>query len=315
MAIQIRVARIGVASSSPATVSSSGVQEGDLVLLHLRSSNSNLPSVPSGFTKLTESIDSSNTLRIVWKVAGGSEPSDYTTTNGGGTLQMGLLALYSDAGYPLVHDAGASQNNGTFTGTYICPSITTTRNDALLIAFLSFSAAINMSAGSGMTQQYDLAGSSTLACLTESFPTPGATGTRTPTGTGVNSSRTALIAYAEDLSGGFIVLGDVTLSATGTVAVKGEADITLGAITSSAAGLLPPDAPTDFDAVAISGSRIDLSWESDAEMIDGFSIERSPNGTTGWTVINTLGAADRSYSDTGLTQNTQFFYRLRAFRN
>ncbi len=44
----------------------------------------------------------------------------------------------------------------------------------------------------------------------------------------------------------------------------------------------------------------------------GFEIERSANGTTGWALIFTTAANAQAYSNTGLTANTPYFYRVRA---
>ena len=44
----------------------------------------------------------------------------------------------------------------------------------------------------------------------------------------------------------------------------------------------------------------------------GYQIERSPDGTSGWTEIGTTGQGVTSYTDTGLTSATTYYYRVFA---
>ena len=45
---------------------------------------------------------------------------------------------------------------------------------------------------------------------------------------------------------------------------------------------------------------------------DGFKIERSPDGASGWTQIDTVGANVMTYVNTGLACGT-YYYRVRAY--
>jgi fibronectin type 3 domain-containing protein len=74
-----------------------------------------------------------------------------------------------------------------------------------------------------------------------------------------------------------------------------------------------PDAPTGLDAVTYSSSQIDLSWTDNSDNETGFTIERSPNGTSSWEGIATVGANVTTYSDTGLQYATTYYYRVRAY--
>jgi titin len=65
-------------------------------------------------------------------------------------------------------------------------------------------------------------------------------------------------------------------------------------------------------ATAASTSRINLSWTDNASNESGFRIERSPDGTA-FTEIATVGANATSYTNTGLTAATQYWYRVRAY--
>jgi titin len=77
----------------------------------------------------------------------------------------------------------------------------------------------------------------------------------------------------------------------------------------------PPAAPSALAATAVSSSQIDLAWTDNASNEDGFRVERKAASDTAYTEIASLGANTASYSSTGLTANTQYSYRVRAFRN
>jgi len=76
---------------------------------------------------------------------------------------------------------------------------------------------------------------------------------------------------------------------------------------------LGPDAPTSLIATTVSSSQIDLSWADKADDEAGFKIERSLTGITGWSQIDTTSANDTDYSDAGLSANTTYYYRVRAY--
>src|SRR5712692_9708027 len=58
-------------------------------------------------------------------------------------------------------------------------------------------------------------------------------------------------------------------------------------------------------------SQINLSWVDNSDNETGFLIERSSDGTN-FTQIATVGANITSYSDTGLSASTTYYYRVRA---
>jgi len=76
-----------------------------------------------------------------------------------------------------------------------------------------------------------------------------------------------------------------------------------------------PSAPPNLSATPVSSTQIDLTWDDNANDETGYHIERSPNGTTGWREIDTVGANTTTYSDTELECDTEYFYRVRAFRS
>ncbi len=75
----------------------------------------------------------------------------------------------------------------------------------------------------------------------------------------------------------------------------------------------PPTPPSNLTATAVSDSRIDLAWADNAGDESGFKIERKTGAGGTYAEIATVGANVTGYSDTGLTANTQYFYRVRAY--
>lgn len=76
----------------------------------------------------------------------------------------------------------------------------------------------------------------------------------------------------------------------------------------------PLDAATSLSATAVSDTAIDLSWTDNSTDEDGYKVERSLDGSTGWAQIGTTIENDTTYSDTGLSAATQYFYRVRPYR-
>jgi hypothetical protein len=73
-----------------------------------------------------------------------------------------------------------------------------------------------------------------------------------------------------------------------------------------------PLAPSALQAAGISQSQINVEWIDNSSDETGFRIERSDNGTSGWTTIATAGANVTSYPDSGLAENTSYYYRVCA---
>ena len=76
----------------------------------------------------------------------------------------------------------------------------------------------------------------------------------------------------------------------------------------------PPDGdPSNLNATAASFDQINLSWTNGSSNESGISVERSLNGSTGWAEVADRPAGSTSYSDTGLTEKTTYFYRVSAY--
>ncbi len=73
----------------------------------------------------------------------------------------------------------------------------------------------------------------------------------------------------------------------------------------------PPGAPASLTATATSSSQINLSWP-DVVSETGFKIERKTGSGGSYSQIATTGASVTTYSNTGLSSSTTYFYRVRA---
>ena len=79
----------------------------------------------------------------------------------------------------------------------------------------------------------------------------------------------------------------------------------------------PPSAPSGLMATAIATNQINLSWTDNSGDEAGFLIERAPDnaGTPGpWTQAASVSTNVIAYSNTALTENTKYWYRVRAYK-
>ena len=75
-----------------------------------------------------------------------------------------------------------------------------------------------------------------------------------------------------------------------------------------------PTVPTSFSAVYVSGQlEVDLSWESEDVLTGGFSIERKAGTEDSFTEIADLAEETRTYTDTALSLDTTYYYRIKAY--
>lgn len=82
-------------------------------------------------------------------------------------------------------------------------------------------------------------------------------------------------------------------------------------IATATTSTLPPAAPTGLVATASSSSQINLTW-ADVAGETGFKLERKTGLAGSYAQIATIAAGTTIYSNTGLTANTTYYYRIRA---
>lgn len=73
-----------------------------------------------------------------------------------------------------------------------------------------------------------------------------------------------------------------------------------------------PAAPSRLTLGSITSSQMTLSWTDNSSNESGFRIERSLNGSS-YTEIAVVGPNIRSFVNTGLTANTAYYFRVRAY--
>ena len=71
--------------------------------------------------------------------------------------------------------------------------------------------------------------------------------------------------------------------------------------------------PGTLTAQALSSSQVLLNWTDRSATETGFRIERSPVTNTNYTEIATVGANTASFTDSGLSEATTYWYRVRTY--
>jgi glucuronoarabinoxylan endo-1,4-beta-xylanase len=92
-----------------------------------------------------------------------------------------------------------------------------------------------------------------------------------------------------------------TVGADSIVTLDGFASTT--PVTSPPVGLL---------ATAAATSSIQLSWTNNLSGATGYTVQRSPDGTTWTTLTSSLSSSTYTYTDSSLPQNTLYYYRVIA---
>lgn len=119
-------------------------------------------------------------------------------------------------------------------------------------------------------------------------------------------------------SGAFAGSGQVRLSwsigppsdvtTTGATVVPADVTVVINA----------PDAPSNLSVTQGNEDELDLSWTDNADNEDGFRVYRaqSTGSTTGdYTQVADLAANTTSYTDTGLSDGTEYYYRVSAYNS
>jgi len=75
----------------------------------------------------------------------------------------------------------------------------------------------------------------------------------------------------------------------------------------------PPVAPSNLTATAVFTTQINLSWQDNSGDESGFRIERKTGASGTYAQIATTSTNIATYSDTGLSPSTTYYYRVRAY--
>src|SRR5438552_9134396 len=74
-----------------------------------------------------------------------------------------------------------------------------------------------------------------------------------------------------------------------------------------------PNAPSNLTATATSSSTISLGWTDNANNETGERIERSVGSNANYVFLANALAGTNAFTDTGLLDGTQYYYRIKAF--
>ena len=79
----------------------------------------------------------------------------------------------------------------------------------------------------------------------------------------------------------------------------------------------PPDPPTNLSLSQTVTNQLDLSWSAPTSGTTptSYQIDRSLDGNTWTTIVANTGSTGTTYSDTGLTLNTNYYYRVFTLAN
>lgn len=76
----------------------------------------------------------------------------------------------------------------------------------------------------------------------------------------------------------------------------------------------PPSAPTGLVAKPLTSSSVLITW-NDVSLETGYRLERRTEDTNSWAVFVTLPPNTTSYTNTGLIQGMQYWFRVQAFND
>jgi GT2 family glycosyltransferase len=281
----------GTSGSTSLTVSvPAGVQNGDFMFatISLRDTGSGaLMGTPAaGWTALRAMMDGTWTrVYTYWRIAN-AEPASYTWTFNVKTRSTASIVAYSgvDNASPVIIDDFATQPS--WTDTYVTPSITTTVNNAMIVATFSVggaSSGLSITPPTGMTERYDISVGNTSVQTQESADAvqavAGATGQRTAIGS-VAGNAAAGVAH-------IMALRPLTTapSCTITVTLKKTTPITLRSSTTKA---------------LVGGTSLVMDTPAGLQQNDlmlvliGWSVGGSVTAPAGWTLTSSNGASSTS---------------------
>lgn len=186
----------------------SGVVDGDYILvgIHVNDVPNDIASVPSGWATIVSKLDyGSEHLTIFGKSASGEGASwDWTMNNANSSHGIAIAIKEASIASPV--DASGGQTNGSSTNL-TAPSISPATSDALLVAFFAHHSSGDITMPGSMTEREDATvNTRRMGCATEALSSSGATGTRVATIASANINAGALVAVANAVAGGSMLL-------------------------------------------------------------------------------------------------------------
>src|SRR3569832_1364625 len=162
-----------------------GTASGDLMfmLVGITNTNNRVLQIPDGWAvwPRTAYIPTQGICMLLWRVAGGSEPSSYTITFAtSATCNLAIISYYSDTASGVkVEDIQVSYN-GTLDFSF--PSVTFASSAGVHLC-LGFGATSSATPTTGYNEEFDGDTGYRLYCQTKTISASGATGSKATTGT------------------------------------------------------------------------------------------------------------------------------------
>ena len=169
---------------------------------------------------------------------------------------------------------------------------------------------VSPSASTGVTASL-VAGPAVSVKWTNHWTYPIATNLRLERAT--NSAFTAnLTVLSTALAASATTYTDSAVTAGTTYYYRVRAENTISYSTwANSAGILVkvgPNAPSSLRTTSIGTNSVALRWNDNSTNESGFRVYRSPNGTTGWTLIASTASNVNFYTNTGLARLTTYYY-------
>ncbi len=254
-------------------------------------------------------VDSSGNVSAFSATANANRPGP--TVNGTIRQNAGGTTFLDTTGETWEADTGFTSTNSTFGSTLNTNAIANTDEDALYSSFrwgVSFKYTKTGIANGDYQLKLHFAETNYTANNKRKFNVF-AEGTQVLTNFDVHSAAGGANRAVVRTFNVTIADGKLDLSFIGTLASAMVSAIELVPVNVS--GPVVPAAPTGLGATAASSSQINLAWTDNASNETGYLIERSTDGTN-FTNVTTVAANSTTYSNTGLSASTAYFYRVTA---
>ncbi|MGZ3769869.1 MAG: fibronectin type III domain-containing protein [Bdellovibrio sp.] len=270
---------------------------------------------PSAPTSLATAVVSSSQINLTWVDNSADETSfvvERSSSSGGTFTAIATLAAnatsYSNTGltasttyYYRVHavnSGGNSANSNTASATTQAAVTTAPVAPSSLAATVASSSQINLSWTDNSNNE---------------------SGFKVERGTSSAGPFTLITTTAANASS----YSDASLAASTTYYYRIAATNAVGtssytavvSATTQAPAATVPAAPSGLGATAASATQINLSWVDNSNNESGFKVERAASSSGPFSLIFTSAAGVTSYSDTGLSSATTYYYRVYSYNS
>ena len=103
----------------------------------------------------------------------------------------------------------------------------------------------------------------------------------------------------------------ITIEDNGSGALNTE---TITVTITVSAPALPPTAPSGLVATAQSTSEILVTWQDNSGSEEAYKLDRRVSGATSWVRVVQTAANDTSHTDSGLSAETKYYYKVKAWK-